>query len=561
MTKKISGAEYPLSKIFSSDFQFSIPAYQRPYAWGEEQSKALLADLLSFANEDNEDGYFLGSVVLIKSENDPISEVIDGQQRLTTLTILFAALADAMPNKAAGKVWDYILEEGDWTQEIDAKPRLSLRRRDAKFFRKYIQDGKISKLSTIDPEQVGNEAQKNIRGNALYFQKAIQEAFGTNEAALKKFIQFLTKRCFLVAVTTPNRESAYRVFSVMNSRGLQLQATDILKADYTGGMNDEDADELTGEWEQMEADLGREGFNELFSHIRMIHIKEKARKTLLEDFRLHVLPEYPEPEAFIRDVLEPHAQAFQAVQNANYQASSKAEIVNSSLTWLNRIEFSDWIPPALALLAKPDNSQDDVADFFIKLERLAAYMLACRINVNQRIDRFADIIEEIEDGAVTEDIEALELTPEEIKEFKASLNGEIYRLPARKRNYIILRLDSFLKDGGATYDPRVLTIEHVLPQTINEDSPWLEEWSDEEDRNKWLHRIANLVPLNRGRNSKASNFDFQTKCDAYFVGSQNVSSYALTTQVIKETSWSPSAVKKRQKKLIKVLSEGWNLNE
>ena len=93
--KRISGAEFPLSKIFSSDFEFVIPSYQRPYAWGETQTSELLDDLLAFADEDSEEGYFLGSIVLIKADDAPRAEVIDGQQRLTTLTILLAAAATA----------------------------------------------------------------------------------------------------------------------------------------------------------------------------------------------------------------------------------------------------------------------------------------------------------------------------------------------------------------------------------------------------------------------------------------------------------------------------------
>ena len=92
MSKKISGAEYPLSKIFSSDFDYVIPSYQRPYAWALDQASELFDDLYDFYIRENEDTYFLGSIVLIKEEGKPFSEVIDGQQRLTTLTILLSSI-------------------------------------------------------------------------------------------------------------------------------------------------------------------------------------------------------------------------------------------------------------------------------------------------------------------------------------------------------------------------------------------------------------------------------------------------------------------------------------
>lgn len=92
MTKKISGAEYPLAKIFSSDFDYIIPPYQRPYAWTPTQAGELFSDLYDFYTKEKDDTYFLGSIVLIKEEGKPQAEVIDGQQRLTTLTLLLAAL-------------------------------------------------------------------------------------------------------------------------------------------------------------------------------------------------------------------------------------------------------------------------------------------------------------------------------------------------------------------------------------------------------------------------------------------------------------------------------------
>ena len=75
MSTKIKGAEYPLAKIFSSDFDYSIPAYQRPYAWTEEETEILFDDLYGFyTDESAEESYFLGSIVLIKDDDKPALE-------------------------------------------------------------------------------------------------------------------------------------------------------------------------------------------------------------------------------------------------------------------------------------------------------------------------------------------------------------------------------------------------------------------------------------------------------------------------------------------------------
>src|SRR5438270_686854 len=114
------GAEFPLFKIFSNDFNFAVPLYQRPYSWTTEQAGELLDDLLSFIDIESKVGvdslspYFLGSVVLIKEENQSDAEIVDGQQRLTTLTILLAALRHAITEaKFSSALTKYLYQEGD----------------------------------------------------------------------------------------------------------------------------------------------------------------------------------------------------------------------------------------------------------------------------------------------------------------------------------------------------------------------------------------------------------------------------------------------------------------
>lgn len=567
MSKKISGSEYPLSKIFSSDFEFVIPRYQRPYAWQVEQAQDLFEDLKDFAEAAPDEGYFLGSVVLIKDDGKPHAEVIDGQQRLTTLTILLAVLVDFLSADSdedaeqKKNLKTYVIEPGNKWEGLEAKPRLTLRERDNDFFRKHVQEWKLDELEKLDSTGLENEAQRNIQANTRYFRAAVTKAFADDEPALVRFIQFLLGRCFLVAVSTPNRDSAFRVFSVMNSRGMELQPTDIIKADIVGNVAPGDQDKVNDDWEQMEVDLGREGFNDLFSYIRMIYAKEKARKSLLEEFRLHVLTEELAPKEFVDDILKPYSSAYDMIRTNSYVAVESSKEINELLTWLNRLDFSDWVPPAIAFMSRQKDDPVQILGFFSRLERLAAWMLACRINVNERIEVFAKVLDEIEEDKSADDITWLELSEDEIEAFVSVLNGNVYTLTPRRRSYIMLRLDSFISDGGAIYDPKILTIEHVLPQTVTDDSEWAELWPDEEKRVSWVHRIGNLLPLNKRRNSSAQNYPFKKKCQAYFTGKDNVSSYALTTQVLNHDEWTPKIVKKRQKELLEAMKDGWSLHE
>jgi uncharacterized protein with ParB-like and HNH nuclease domain len=129
--------EHPLKKVFSSDFDFVIPDYQRPYAWGPEQALQLLDDLQDALERGSDDPYSLGSLVLVKAKEDsPQSDVIDGQQRLTTLSILFSVLRDLAENdEISGALRDMVREPGVVLDGIAAKPRLRLREQDTTFFK------------------------------------------------------------------------------------------------------------------------------------------------------------------------------------------------------------------------------------------------------------------------------------------------------------------------------------------------------------------------------------------------------------------------------------------
>ena len=162
MSKKITGAEYPLSKIFSSDFDYVIPSYQRPYAWTTDQAGELFDDLYDFFDQEPDDSYFLGSIVLIKDETKPHAEVIDGQQRLTTLTILLSAIASKFTTELSDGYLKYIREPGNPFEGLLAKPRLALRDRDREFFAEYIQELKFDGLFKLDDKQLNSESQKNI---------------------------------------------------------------------------------------------------------------------------------------------------------------------------------------------------------------------------------------------------------------------------------------------------------------------------------------------------------------------------------------------------------------
>lgn len=559
MPKQIYGGEHPLKEIFSSQFDFLIPPYQRPYDWDTEQAIELFDDLLEFFKEQPDQNYFLGSIVLIKEEKIPRAEVIDGQQRLTTLTILLALLSRAVETKHKDAFVKYILEPGDPLEDLEPKPRLTIREKDRGFFEIYIQKGDIDGLLRKDREALDNDSRRKIQANAKTLLGRIQASFQNDQAAVFHFGKFIVNQCYLVAVATPSQKSAFRVFSVMNNRGKDLKPIDIIKADLIGSLPEIDQEEYTTLWEDLEAEVGRDRFNDLFSHIRTIYAKTKAKQDLLQEFKTHVLVKEPDPGRFIGKVVKPFARSFVIATGANYQSTSNNKPINDNLRWLGRIPQSDWIPPAISYLTKFRNQSQDVFWFTQKLERLAAYLLVTGKYVNARLGRYAELLTELERNPSNPHLSSIELREDEIEEFSEVLSGEIYTLSPPRRNYLILRTDCFLSDSAAVYDRNLLTLEHILPQTVKDSSQWAQWWPDETKRRHWVHRLANLAPLNRRRNSKASNYDFQKKKSAYFKGKNGVTSFVMTTQVLSHDTWDEAAVKAYQENLLDLLAECWEL--
>jgi len=345
----------------------------------------------------------------------------------------------------------------------------------------------------------------------------------------------------------------------LNSRGLDLSATDILRAEIIGAVPERQREAYTKKWEDIEEDLGREPFGDLFSHIRMVYRKAKPQGTLLKEFREHVAKDKP-PVQFIDDILIPMADVYEELIDAAYASAERAEAVNECLKWLNRLEFNDWMPPALAFAVRRRKRPEMMEEFFSDLERLAYSMLITRSGINERIERFSRLTKSIEND---EDLSLakspLQLSPMEQHATFSVLAGPIYEtLAARARSAVLLRLDALISGGGASYDYDTMTVEHVLPQNPPSDSAWAAWFPDPAARATWVHKLGNLALLTRKKNSAASNYEFERKKIAYFARG-GVSPFVLTTQVLSHSVWTPDVVEARQSELLATLEEHWRL--
>ena len=350
MEKTLNAEEMPLYKVFSDEFLFTIPSVQRPYSWTTEEAGELLEDLLEYIEQQNitegniaqiNDPYFLGSIVLVK-KGDNIYEVLDGQQRLTTITILLAVLRDYLGGEYANSIKSMLARQGNFLLQTKDRYRIELRKRDQSFFQKFIQEDGATNYLKQDTE-VKTDSQKHIRDNAIYFIERLNEIDPNKVKTLPGLIYGL---CYLVVVSTPNFDSAFRIFTVLNDRGLDLMPSDIIKARAIGDVDEEEQDDYTIKWEEAEVALGRDRFNKLFDHIRMIIQKRKGGRNIKDEYNL-IFSKLNGKE-FIDNYLMPYSEIY--LKLVDYQTYYHDDPkMMKILSLMNQIDNADWLPVAMYL--------------------------------------------------------------------------------------------------------------------------------------------------------------------------------------------------------------------
>ena len=438
-----------------------------------------------------------------------------------------------------------------------AKPRLRLRERDAKFFRENVQtDGVIGTLIKLSDNQVKTDAQKAIRDNAEALHDTLV-AWAADER--KKLFVLMASRTFLVVVSTPDLNSAYRIFSVMNSRGLPLTPPDIFKSQVIGAIGEPDRSDYADLWEDLEEELGRDEFGDLFLYLRTIISTARAERGLLIEFPEQVLKDYlpTNGKGFVDSLLGPYALADQRLINQDFDGGGQWDDVNAWLKRLVQLDNDDWRPAALWAL-KTTRTPRRSSCLSRQARAACRELLLRRVYSTPRVGRYLELLKQLDAGEGL-DSAAFELSDDEKQETCERIGGEIYLVnPVRK--YVLLRLDSIIAaNPGASYSHKIITVEHVLPQNPKDDSQWLKDFSDEE-RLHWTNRLGNLLLLNRTKNSEAQNYDFDLKKLKYFTSRKGAALFALTTQVLGYSEWTPAVVEQRQAELTKTLIDEWKLN-
>jgi len=590
--KQIATNKITIKDVFAEDMWFNIPDYQRPYVWGEDQISTLLDDISHAATNTPDSQYFLGSLVL-HSQNKVFegttyqeNAVLDGQQRLTTLYILQAVVRDMATDSRLKQICSRaIFQEGNPYDGIPERMRIefAIREEVEAFILKYIKEQGGTQQTEELKVVVKNSESVSIRNMAKAILIINKWFKNEDNLSIELFFPYLRQYVILVYVASSELEDAFRLFTVLNDRGVKLRNSDILKAHNLKETSTEKKQiEYAKFWEKLEGELG-EDFDQFLSYIRTILVKEKARHNLLKEFedniynpkRYNQTTKKYEPVAPLLkkgddtfEIIKEYKEHFDAVFSGNNYHIANNWAFDNLISVLEDTALSDiWIPPLLVF--RKHFGEHRILEFLKLLDNkfsgdwIARETPTTRIEAMNAVIKAIESVSSLEGQSQEEKIQALfdsDVFNFESSDFLTQLeHNTIYG--RRFARYILRKVD-YLLQGPMHQDKRVsfnqMSVEHILPQTPKEDSQWLKDFTLEEVE-EWKHKLGNLVLISRRKNSSQGRLDFTEKKTKYFKDS--IESFPNSIRVMQKSKWTIKELTGNHSELISKLKAHYKLKE
>lgn len=549
---KIEADKKVLQKVFSADFWFLIPEYQRSYVWQSENIQDLIDDLYYAFTHKRENEYFLGSLVLKRTKNEEFAEyeVLDGQQRLTTFFLMFAILRDLLELPSyKTNLQQKIYQEADELDMVPERQRITYQIRDdvEGFIKKYViqQDGTALVDDLKMEKEKDNVSISNMANALLVLREQLQE-----KPDLGEFVKFLFNKALLIYVSTDNTEDAFRMFTILNDRGIPLTSADILKSMNIGQLhNEKDIKKHAKYWEEIEGRFG-EGFDRFLNFVRTIIVKEKARTNLLEEFEEKIyktkkLKQGQETLDFIKHYDEVYENV---IELADPQLSNQFK----NLITIMKIGFrsEDWVPPVMFYYSKFKYHR--LEEFLKKLEFKFAGDWIVGINPTPRLEAMNSILKEIEktDVANVDQLLNKEIFNVDLEDYQRNISSNVYKKQFAK--YLLLKMEFLMGDNTVHLSGyKNISVEHILPQNPGKESKWLQDFTESEHK-YWVDKISNLVLISKRKNSSLSNLDFNAKKERYLRGRIDIFK-GNKVFIEQKTDWTTQVLKEREQQIMDLL--------
>ncbi|RVY35424.1 DUF262 domain-containing protein [Helicobacter pylori] len=579
---KIESKDSYLQDILKDKLYYQIPIYQRPYQWTEENCEKLLDDLFFNYEDDRESDYFCGSLVLVKSDPDPNSktetyDIVDGQQRLSTFILLAKVLATLYSERldpTKSKSQEYLQES--WSDRHEHKGKKKKKRLDFDLVGSSAKKDFQDALDFFDDLDANKGENSKSNGSSKSKNNYLKNAICLKDYLEKKeiedidyFIEWLYSNVVFITITCPDADKALRIFSVLNARGLALNATDIFKGELLKKLTEEkEQEELATRWEDLYQKCLDNGFamETLFSQY-LVYLepktsREKMEKELVTWFNILNKPPLEYLKG-VEDFYNAYCEILEMQDRHAHLLSYKDDdylhvILCTSL--LHR--YSDQDIEALKELLVKFYCQDWVAGQTKTTRSQTCCNIINALKEKKSVENIASIVKKyFKDKNITQRFK------ENLQDSNLYTKFYFDGKSAKKNSWlkpILILVEYFVSD-----DPRPKRIEkndfhveHILPQKPDPSSQWVKDFSEEE-RELYTHSLANLTLLGGNKNAQASNLDFKDKKKIY-TGEENrlrktktskvMTCYKMTIDIAhKYTEWTPKSLEKRKEELIQII--------
>ena len=540
-----------LKKIFSEEFWFIVPQYQRPYVWQEENIQELIDDLYyAFENKQNSE-YFLGALVLKRTTEKEFREyeILDGQQRLTTLCMMMAVIRDLIKKpQYKYTLSQMIYQEENELLKVPSRNRIKYNTRDK--VKDFVKDYIIANGSTRKRDLVNYHEDTNISVSNMAKAISTMHTIFENKENLESFAVFLLNNVLFIYVSTDNTEDAFRLFTILNDRGIPLSNADILKSINIGEISEEDLDEYSKHWEYLEEKYHK-GFDRFLSFVRTILLKNKPSSNLLDEYEKNI---------YQKNILKKGKNTidFLIELDGIYDKIIDLNDENLSNEYKNLVTImklglhsDEWIPTVLSYFLKFEYYNLD--EFIKKLEYKFIGDLMSNVSPSKRRENLNNIIKTIEIVS-KENIDILfenrELFDIDKNIFRKNINGDIYGKKYTK--YLLLKKEYLMNDNSVYLsNSKEISIEHVLPQNPLKKSHWRRDFT-EEQRKLWTNKLSNLVLISNKKNVKLANLDFKKKKEEYLKNRMDVFNSSKIF-LDKSSKWDETNLRNRQNIMVNML--------
>ena len=553
--------EIHLVKFLDGAKQFIIPIYQRTYSWTEKQCGQLWDDIIQVAKNEQIPGHFIGSIVYIENGLNQISDisqflVIDGQQRLTTLSLLFAAFAKALEERGetneitTRKIKNYFLFNSEETGEKRHKLILT-------------QSDKDTLIRLLEGRENHENHSKNIVDNFKYFQKQIAK----RSVDLDLLYEGICKLIMVDISLDNNRDNPQLIFESLNSTGLELSQADMIRNYVLMGLEQEKQEEIyKNYWHPIEEAFGdsdgMENFDQFmrdYLTMKLSHIPNK--KDVYSSFK-----DYHRTKNLSIDELIADIHYFSKFFTKLIFEKEEEHELNQIICNINALEVNVAYPFLLEVYADFDKgkiSNEEICKIFSMVESYVFRRSICGIPTNALNKIFPILARNIKKEKYLESTKTVfnlkrgrgKFPTDE--EFKSKfIEKEIYR---NKKNvkYFLDKLENHKRKEHVNVDE--YTIEHIMPQTKNLSKEWKEDlgpnWNEIQE--KYMHVVGNLTLT--GYNSKLADKSFIEKrnMDGGFANSP----IRLNADLAELNTWNESEIIKRTNALSNKAIEIWEFPE